>query len=114
MKTRNLSLTAVFGLSAFLALAQDQGGQPPGAGGPPGPGAPGAGPRRGSPVVAALDANSDGEIDAAEIANASAALKKLDKNNDGKLSGDEIRPQRPGGPSAPGAPGAPAPRAPGQ
>jgi hypothetical protein len=55
-----------------------------------------------SPVVAALDANKDGEIDATEIANAAAALKALDKNGDGKLSGDEIRPprgdRRPGGP----------------
>lgn len=45
-----------------------------------------------SPVIAALDANADGEISAEEIANAAAALKKLDKNNDGKISGDELRP----------------------
>jgi len=52
-----------------------------------------------SPIVAALDANKDGEIDAAEIANAAAALKTLDKNGDGKLTADEIRPPRgPGGP----------------
>ena len=52
-----------------------------------------------SPIVAALDANKDGEIDATEIANAAAALKTLDKNGDGKLTGDEIRPPRgPGGP----------------
>jgi len=51
-------------------------------------------------IVAALDANHDGVIDATEIANASAALKSLDKNGDGKLTPDEFmgpRPQRPGG-----------------
>jgi hypothetical protein len=49
------------------------------------------------PLMAALDTNSDGTIDATEIANASAALKKLDKNSDGKLTPDELRPARPDG-----------------
>jgi len=48
----------------------------------------------GNPVIAALDANHDGEIDANEIANAPAALRKLDKNGDGKLTRDELRPAR--------------------
>lgn len=43
-----------------------------------------------------FDANKDGVIDATEIENASAALKKLDTNSDGKLTPDELRPQRPG------------------
>lgn len=52
-----------------------------------------------NPVVAALDADEDGELSEAEINNAVKALKALDKNNDGKLAGDEIRPQfGPGGP----------------
>ena len=46
------------------------------------------------PLMEALDANHDGVIDAAEIANASAALKTLDKNGDGKLTQDELRPPR--------------------
>ena len=44
------------------------------------------------PVLAALDADKDGVISAAEIDNASAALRKLDRNRDGKLSGEELRP----------------------
>lgn len=54
------------------------------------------------PIIAALDANSDGVIDATEIANAAAALKTLDKNGDGKLTADEIRPPRPEGGRGPG------------
>ncbi|HCE43376.1 MAG TPA: hypothetical protein DET40_07495 [Lentisphaeria bacterium] len=90
----------VFGLamSAFVAMAQDD-GKPRHAGGAGG-GAGGDGKRPMPPVMAALDANGDGVIDEKEIANASAALKKLDKNGDGKLTMDEIRPQRPAG--APG------------
>ncbi len=63
------------------------------------------------PIVTALDANKDGVIDAQEIANAAAALKKLDKNNDGKLSPEEYLPPRPqGGGRGPGGggPGGPA------
>lgn len=50
------------------------------------------------PVMAALDANADGEISAEEITGASAALRKLDKNGDGKLTEEEIRPNFEGGP----------------
>jgi Ca2+-binding EF-hand superfamily protein len=49
--------------------------------------------RPGPPIVAALDANKDGVIDATELANASAALKALDKNADGKLSREELHPR---------------------
>jgi hypothetical protein len=70
-----------------------------GPGGPP----PGAGPdgkkRPLPPIINALDANHDGVIDATELANAPAALKTLDKNGDGQLTIDEIRPagRGPGG-----------------
>ncbi|MEA3187852.1 MAG: hypothetical protein QOD99_1682 [Chthoniobacter sp.] len=75
-----------------------QGG--PGAGGPPG------GPQRPPPpIVAALDANHDGVVDATEIANASAALKTLDKNGDGQLTREEMMPPR--GPRGGGQGGAP-------
>ena len=47
-----------------------------------------------NPIIAALDANHDGEIDASEISNAPAALRKLDKNGDGKLTRAELRAHR--------------------
>src|SRR5260221_4499156 len=40
-------------------------------------------------VLGALDTDRDNVISAAEIANAPAALRKLDKNHDGKLSAEE-------------------------
>lgn len=61
---------------------------------------------RGNPVLTALDANGDRVIDEKEIANAAVALKKLDKNGDGKLTEDEVRPsfgRR--GPAGSGGPG---------
>jgi Ca2+-binding EF-hand superfamily protein len=72
---------------------------PPGA--PPMPGPAG-------PVLAALDADRDGELSADEISRASDALKKLDRDRDGKLTRMEIapRPQMAGGnPGTPGAQG---------
>ncbi len=40
----------------------------------------------------ALDTDKDGELSSAEIAAAATALKTLDKNSDGKLSAEELRP----------------------
>ncbi len=61
---------------------------------PPGP--PGAGMMRMLPVMAALDADQNGEISSDEIAKATQALKALDKNSDGKLTIEEIRPKMDG------------------
>lgn len=89
---RHITLLAlVIGLSALTTFAQDG---PRGPGGRRGPG--GAGGLR-LPVVAALDANTNNVIEAGEIAKASAALLKLDKNSDGKLDADELKPQMPSG-----------------
>jgi Ca2+-binding EF-hand superfamily protein len=56
-----------------------------------------------NPLFAALDANGDGVIDEEELKNATVALKKLDRNNDGKLTSDEVRPAfGRGGPGQPG------------
>ena len=63
---------------------------------------PARGPGRPRLPLTALDGDGNGEISAKEIENAPAALKKLDRNRDGKLSGQEVgaamgRPGRPGG-----------------
>ncbi len=49
------------------------------------------------PVFSALDTDRNGEISEAEWKNASKALAKLDKNSDGQLTADEVRPNFPGG-----------------
>ena len=52
-----------------------------------------------NPIVTALDANRDGVISAIEIKNAPAALASLDKDHDGKITREEVRPNfGPGGP----------------
>jgi hypothetical protein len=58
---------------------------------PPGP-PPHFGP---PPVVAALDGNKNGTISADELEKAPESLKQLDKNTDGELSPEEIRPMGP-------------------
>jgi Ca2+-binding EF-hand superfamily protein len=44
------------------------------------------------PILAALDADHNGEISAAEMRNAPAMLRTLDQNQDGKLTVNEILP----------------------
>lgn len=52
------------------------------------------------PLIAALDVDHDGTISAAELANAPESLKVLDKNGDGELSPEELRPHGPPPPPA--------------
>lgn len=113
MKTTNKVILSVLtlGVSALMLMAENT--RPAGNARPPrgeeggGPGGPGHRPP--PPVIAVLDANHDGVIDASEIANASKALLTLDKNGDGQLTIDELRPPRPegdaGGPPPEGGPG---------
>ncbi len=44
------------------------------------------------PLMKALDTDQDGTLSASEISNASKTLMQLDKNGDGILSADEMRP----------------------
>ena len=44
------------------------------------------------PIMMALDADQDGEISSKEIDMATVALKKLDKNGDGKITMEEMMP----------------------
>lgn len=110
MKTRFLLPTLTILATALHLAAQEPKGPPPGGfgqggqKGPPGQkgGNFGGGGGEGfrppqHPLELALDANGDGVIDAKELANAVTALRKLDKNGDGRITGDEFRPARPGG-----------------
>ncbi len=49
------------------------------------------------PPLALFDTDRDGVISAAEIAAASEVLRRLDRDKDGKLTGDELIPRRPRG-----------------
>ncbi len=92
MRTKDLLTLGLLtlGAAATTLIAQDG---PPLDGGPRGPGM--GGHRPPPPVIAVLDVNRDGVLDAGEIANASAALLTLDKNGDGQLTQEELRPPRP-------------------
>src|SRR5580698_4833114 len=81
-----LSWILIVGLLSWSAVALAQDGR-------------GRGPGRGQPSVGftALDTNSDGVLDAQEIAAAPAALAKLDKNSDGQITSDEVRSAMPEG-----------------
>lgn len=102
MKKSKIALLGMIAVSAIslslIAQPSDEAPPPPHEGGP---GPAGFRPPK-PPVEVALDADGDGTISATEIANAAAALAKLDKNNDGQLTVDELRPPRPkGGPGGP-------------
>jgi len=91
-----LIVAALMTASGSITLSQtaDQREQ----GGPHTPGGPEGRPPP-PPIIAALDLNHDGVISADEIAKAPELLKKLDKDGDGQLTPDELRPPRPpGGP----------------
>ena len=106
------AVLSVLGVSMTLAvMAQPPGDRPPGDR-PPGDRPPGGdrqgAPRDGgrgepgrppmpNPLVAALDKNGDHEISAEELQEATASLLTLDKNKDGKLTDDEMRPPHPEG-----------------
>ena len=94
-----LTFDELFGPPPGAGQAGDGQRPPPPQGPPPGSG---TDPHRPPPppLIAALDANHDGVIDADELANAPAALKTLDRNGDGKLTPDEFHGPR--GPRGPG------------
>ncbi len=85
---------AAWGLTVFAEGTDDSpGDKPEGRASQDGP------PRRPpprQPLEVALDQDQDGEISAEELEAATASLKKLDKNDDGKLTPEEYRPPRPG------------------
>ena len=91
---------AIIALCAATVTAQDPAqGRGPGRGGPP----------RGMPIMMILDENCNGVVDVDEIARAPQLLLKLDRDGDGRLTREELRPPRPEN----GNPPAPPPCAPG-
>lgn len=46
------------------------------------------------PILAAVDTNGDGVISAGELKNSADAIRKLDKDGDGKVTREEAMPQR--------------------
>lgn len=103
----------------LAALGQDEerrrGPRPEGGpqrGGERGGPRPGGGERggEGGPLMRALDRNGDGSLDQFEIDMAVVVLRRMDRNEDGKVTGEELAatPGREGqGPGRPGPGGAP-------
>src|SRR5690349_8289366 len=79
MNTSILLTMAALGISTIAGIAQE----------PLRPG-PGHEKPRVPPILAALDGNRDGRLDSFEIGNASSSLKRLDRNQDGEISGPEL------------------------
>lgn len=82
-----LTLAALLGAAIPSVQAQPEGFDGP----------PDGGKMPAIPIMSALDVDTNGIIDSNEIANASKELLTLDKNGDGKLSADELKPQFPNG-----------------
>lgn len=97
MKTPHRLLLVAALITAEIICAQTAPAGGPERGGPRGPGGHGGpgGPGRFHPVIRVLDADKDGEISAAEIANAPAALSALDADKDGTVTIAELRPAHP-------------------
>ena len=99
MKKRYLIAIAVFSVLSIAVVSAEEPDRRKGKGRGEEPGRPLGGGRgdmmKHMPVLVVLDADKDGKISAEEIANAPAALKTLDKNDDGILTAEELRPPRP-------------------
>jgi outer membrane protein assembly factor BamB len=92
-ETTVVALNKLTGETLWKGFAPDRaGGGGPQNRGPGGGGGPS--PMQTDPVLAALDKDGNKEISTDEMATAPASLTTLDKNKDGKLSEDEVTPQR--------------------
>lgn len=94
---RTILLTAALTVAAGVTLAQpaERPQRPAGPRGERPPGAAAGRPEAGrpNPFFGLFDADQDGIIAADEIARASEVLKRLDRNQDGKITPEEFRPQ---------------------
>ena len=91
-ETTMVALSKLNGETIWKSFVPDRagGGQSPNRG----PGGGGFSAMQNNPVLAALDKDHNKEISVEELAAAPAVLLELDKNKDGKLSEDEVSPQR--------------------
>lgn len=91
-ETTLVALNKVNGETIWKSFAADRAG----GGGPQnrGPGAGGPSAMQNDALLSALDKDHNKELSADEIADAANVLKVLDKNQDGKISEDEVSPQR--------------------
>ncbi|HEY6565618.1 MAG TPA: hypothetical protein VIY86_14110, partial [Pirellulaceae bacterium] len=97
-----LFVATTIAMATASAPGQEPPGEPPppgdfeGPGGPPGPPPRGPGGPMMHPLFTALDRDHDGIISAKEIERSAKSLARLDKNEDGEISHEELRPR--GGP----------------
>lgn len=98
-ETTMVALNKIKGETIWRSFVPDRagGGQPQNRG--PGGGGPSA--MQNDPVLSILDKDHNKEISTEELAAAPTVLLELDKNKDGKLSEDEVSPQRGDGQSRP-------------
>lgn len=101
-----LSIVAVTCVATAIAQSPGGRGGPVQGRGSERPGGPVRDGRPPIPVIEVLDSDHNGTLSADELRNATTSLLTLDKNKDGKLTEDEIRPPQSGrGPEGPGQPG---------
>ena len=104
MKFKLQMLAALVAVASPIMVSAQEEGKDKAAGRRPNMQRPGAGPEAGGfpggplgmlqmhPLMKILDTDKDGTLSAGEIANASKALIQLDKNGDGIVSAEELRP----------------------
>jgi outer membrane protein assembly factor BamB len=91
-KTTMVALNKLNGETVWKSFVPDRAGGDPSQNRGPGGGGPSV--MQFDPFLSALDKDHNKEISADELADAPAVLLALDKNKDGKLTEDEVSPQR--------------------
>ena len=91
-ETTMVALNKLTGETIWKSLVPDRAGSAPMQNRGPGRSGPSA--MENNPILSTLDKDKNKEISADEITAAPSALVALDKNHDGKISEDEVSPQR--------------------